>query len=335
MRTIEATAFSINALRITERPVPEPRRGEILVRIHAASLNYRDIAVLSGKYMPSLQLPYIPVSDGCGTVVAVGEGVTRFAVGHRVTPTYTQGWHSGNPSQQLRAQSTLGAPLPGVLQEYIVIPAEDAVTPPEHLSDIEAATLPIAALTAWSTLADGALSSGSTVLVQGTGGVALFALQFARCAGARVVALTSSDIKAERLRKLGAETVINYRTTPEWAQAVREATDGRGADIIVETTGSTLPKSMAAAAFGGFIGVVGFVGGYETAFNIRQLLGPKLRIQGISVGSRERFEAMNRAIVMHGLHPVVDSSFPLEKTAEAFRKLERGEHFGKITISLV
>ena len=334
MKTLEATAFSIDALRIAERPVPTPGRGEMLVRMHAASLNYRDLAVLSGQYMPTLKLPYIPVSDGCGTVAAVGEGVTRFAVGQRVTPTYTQGWHSGNPSQELRARSTLGAPLPGVLQEYIVIPAEDAVTPPPHLSDAEAATLPIAAVTAWSTLAEGGIKSGDTVLVQGTGGVALFALQFARCAGARVVALTSSDSKAARLRELGAETVINYRTTPDWEQAVRAATDGRGAEIIVETTGSTLPKSMVAAAFGGFIGVVGFVGGYETTFNVRQLLGPKLRVQGISVGSRERFEAMNRAIVLHGLHPVVDSTFPLEQTADALRKLERGAHIGKIAISL-
>src|SRR6185436_15952696 len=232
MRAMEASAFSVDALQLVARPIPAPRRGEILVRVKAASLNYRDLAVLVQKYLPNLPLPYVPASDACGEVVEVGEDVTRFKVGDRVTPIYTQGWHDGLPTLELRTRRTLGAPLAGVLQEYVAVPAEDAVAVPGHLTDGEAATLPIAALTAWSTLQEGGIKSGDTVLVQGTGGVALFALQFARLAGARVIALSSSDEKLARARELGAEIGINYRSTPEWHVAVKDATGGRGVDII-------------------------------------------------------------------------------------------------------
>lgn len=334
MRAIEAGDFSIDALKLVERPVPKPRRGEILVRIRAASLNYRDLAVLVQKYLPNLPLPYVPASDGCGEVVETGEGVSRFKVGDRVMPIYTQGWHDGLPTLELRTRRTLGAPLDGVLQEYIAVPAEDAVAVPAHLTDGEAATLPIAALTAWSTLQEGGIKSGDTVLVQGTGGVALFALQFAKLAGARVVALSSSDEKLARAKQLGADAGINYRSTPDWHVAVKDATGGRGVDIIVETAGATLDKSLAALAFGGFVGVVGFVAGYKAEIPIRALLGPMIRVQGIAVGSRARFEAMNRAIAQHRLKPVVDSTFPLERAADAFRHMEQGWHFGKIVVSL-
>jgi NADPH:quinone reductase-like Zn-dependent oxidoreductase len=334
MRAVEATAFSIDALRLGERRVPRARRGEIVVRIRAASLNYRDLAVLTHKYLPSLPLPYVPASDACGEVVEVGEGVTRFQAGDRVTPIYTQGWHDGLPTPEQRTRRTLGAPLDGVLQDYIAVPAEDAVSVPAHLSDREAATLPIAALTAWSTLAEGGLKTGDTVLVQGTGGVALFALQFAKLAGARVIGLSSSDEKLARVQRLGADFGINYRSTPDWHLAVKEATQGRGVDIVVETAGATLDKSLAALAFGGFVGVVGFVAGQNATIPVRALLGPMLRVQGIAVGSRARFEAMNRAIAQHRLQPVVDSTFPLERAADAFRHLESGKHFGKVAIEL-
>jgi NADPH:quinone reductase-like Zn-dependent oxidoreductase len=191
---------------------------------------------------------------------------------------------------------------------------------------------PAPTLTAWSTLEEGDIKSGDVVLIQGTGGVALFALQFAQLAGARVIALSSSDEKLARVRELGAEVGINYRTTPDWHVAVKEATNGRGADIIVETAGSTLSQSLAALAFGGFVGVVGFVAGYEATIPLRGLIGPLVRVQGIAVGSRARFEAMNRAIAQHRLRPVIDSTFPLEKGSEAFRRMQRGEHFGKIVI---
>jgi len=334
MRAMEARDFSIDALKLGERPVPKARRGEILVRIKAASLNYRDLAILTQKYMATLPLPYVPASDCGAEVVEVGEEVTRFKVGDRVTPLYTQGWHDGYPTPEQRTKRTLGAPLSGVLQDYVVVPAEDAVSIPSNLSDAEAATLPIAALTAWSTLQEGGIKTGDTVLVQGTGGVALFALQFAKIMGARVVALSSSDEKLGRAKQLGADVGINYRVTPGWGLAVKEATGGRGVDIIVETAGATMEQSLAAVAFGGFIGIVGFVAGMKAEIPLRSIIGPMIRIQGIAVGSRARFEAMNRAIALHKLKPVVDSTFPLEKAAEAFRHMEQGKHFGKVVISI-
>ena len=334
MRAMEAREFSIDALKLGEWPVPKPRRGEILVRIKAASLNYRDLAVLVQKYLPTLALPYVPASDAAGEVAEIGEEVTRFKVGDRVMPIYTQGWHDGMPTLELRTKRTLGAPLSGVLQEYVAVPAEDAVSIPAHLSDAEAATLPIAALTAWSTLQEGGVKPGDTVLVQGTGGVSLFALQFAKLAGARVIALSSSDEKLSRAKQLGADVGINYRTTPDWNVAVREATQGKGVEIVVETAGATLDKSLASLAFGGFVGIVGFVAGYKAEIPLRAVIGPMVRMQGIAVGSRARFEAMNRAIALQKLKPVVDSVFPLEKAADAFRHMEQGKHFGKIVISV-
>jgi NADPH:quinone reductase-like Zn-dependent oxidoreductase len=331
---MEASAFSIDGLKLVERPVPKPRRGEILVHIKAASLNYRDLAILAQKYMANLALPYVPASDCCGEVVEIGEEVTRFKVGDRVTPVYTQGWHDGYPTPEQRTKRTLGAPLSGVLQEYVVVPSEEAVSVPANLSDREAATLPIAALTAWSTLQEGGIKAGDTVLVQGTGGVALFALQFAKVMGARVIALSSSDEKLARARQLGADAGINYRATPDWGVAVKDATQGRGVDIIVETAGATMDKSLGAVAFGGFIGIVGFVAGLKAEIPLRAVIGPMIRIQGIAVGSRARFEAMNRAIAQHKIKPVIDSTFPLEKAADAFRHMEQGKHFGKIVIGI-
>jgi NADPH:quinone reductase-like Zn-dependent oxidoreductase len=334
MRAIQASAFGLDALKLVEQPVPRPGRGEILVRVRAASLNYRDLVILKGIYRPDLPLPYVPASDGCGEVAEVGEEVTRFRIGDRVIPTYTQGWIDGLPTPEQRGQRTLGVPLAGVLQELVTVPAKDAVAAPDSLGDIEAATLPIAALTAWSTLHQGGVRPGHWVLVQGTGGVAIFALQFAKLAGARVMALSSSDEKLIRMRALGADATINYREVPDWAGPVREATGGRGVDIVVETTGSTLPASLAATAFGGFVGVIGFVGGFTAEIDVRRLLGPMLRVQGIAVGSRSGFEAMNRAIDAHRLKPVVDRVFPLAETGEAFARLERGQHFGKIAVTL-
>ena len=334
MRAVEATAFSVDALRPVERSVPAPRRGEILIHISAASLNYRDLAVLGGKYIADLPLPYVPASDACGEIIEVGDDVTRFRVGDRVIPIYTQGWHDGLPTPEQRARRTLGAPLAGVLAEYLAVPAEDAVMAPLQLSDIEAATLPIAGLTAWTALQAGSIKPGDAVLLIGTGGVSLFALQFAKLAGARTILLSSSDDKLARARAFGVDVGINYRTDPAWESAVKDATSGRGADIVVETGGSTLPRSIAATAFGGFVAVVGFVAGHEATIPLRSMIGPIVRLQGIAVGSRAGFEAMNRAIVASALKPIVDSSFPLANTADAFRHMQAGAHFGKICITV-
>jgi NADPH:quinone reductase-like Zn-dependent oxidoreductase len=332
MKVIQATGFSTDQLSLVERARPEPGRGEILIQVRAASLNYRDLAVLSGSYLPNMPLPYVPVSDACGVVVGVGQEVRRFAIGDRVIPCYIQGWHDGALTKEQRATGTLGGPLPGVLQEYIVVPEEDAVLAPDELSDAEASTLPIAAVTAWSCLLQGGIRPGHTVLVQGTGGVAMFATQFAKAAGAQVIALTSTEAKAALLKQQGAEHVINYRTTPDWSKEVLRVTSGKGADIVVETVGSTLSQSMACVSFGGFIGVVGFLGGFETQMNIRQLIGPMVRIQGIVVGSRTTLEAVIRLMVSNHIKPLIDSEIPLANTAEAFLRLKRAEHVGKIVI---
>jgi len=332
MRAVEASGFSIQDLRLVKSPIPEVGKGEMLIRLEAASLNYRDLAILDQKYMPNLSLPYVPCSDGCGTVEAVGSGVSRFKVGDKVIPVYTQGWYNGLPSKAQRTTKTLGAPLSGVLQDYIVIPEEEAVSSPQSLSDTECATLPIAALTAWNTLEQGGVKPGSVVLVQGTGGVALFALQFAKAAGAKVVLLSSSDEKLERAKVLGADTLINYQTNPNWGALAKEATGEEGVDIVVETTGQSLSESLAAVKFGGFIGVIGFVGGHETTISVKTLIGPFVRVQGIAVGSRTQFEAMNKAIDHLKIKPIIDSEFSLEDSSKAFEHLKSAKHFGKVVI---
>lgn len=333
-RAVEVTGTGIDSIRLGERPVPEPGPGEVLIRVRAATLNYRDLAIVEGSYHPAHPRPYVPASDCCGEVVAVGDDVTRFKTGERAVPVYVQGWIDGLPTPEQRGRRTLGVPLGGVLQEYVAVPAGDAVAAPAHLTDAEAATLPIAALTAWTTLMEGGLRPGDWVLVEGTGGVAIFALQFAKLAGAKVLVTSSSDKKLARAQELGADATINYREVPEWGAAAREAMDGLGASVVVETAGSTLPQALTATAFGGFVGVIGFVAGYEATIDVRQLVGPMPRVQGIAVGSRSGFEAMNRAIGQHGLRPVIERSFPLEDTADAFALMARGGHFGKIAIEL-
>lgn len=334
MKVLVACDFSLEAFQFVQRPLPTVKRGEILVRVKAVSLNYRDLAILTKNYLPNLRLPFVPASDACGSIVAVGDGVTRFSVGDRVAPVYTQGWYQGLPTVEQRTRTTLGGPLDGVLQEYICVSEGDAVRAPDYLSDMEVATLPIAALTAWSTLSEGGINADSVVLVQGSGGVSLFALQFAKAAGAYVIATSSSDEKLERMGKMGADACINYRQTPDWALAVREATQGRGADIIVEVGGATLPTSLAAAALGGFVGVVGFVAGDEANIRLRSLILPMIRIQGIAIGSRARFEEMNQYMTTHQIRPVIDRVYGFDQSSSAFRHLESGSHFGKIVIAL-
>ena len=334
MRAVEARSKDLADLHLVERPVPQPGPDDILIRVKAASLNYRDIVVVNGTYKRDIGYPFVPLSDASGEVVAMGERVTRFKVGDAVLPTFIQGWISGLPAQDRRADWTLGWPRTGVLQDYVVVPADDTVLRPTNLSDVEAATLPIAGLTAWSALTQGGIKPGDWVLVEGTGGVAIFALQFAKAMGARVAVVTSSDDKIARVTALGADAAINYKTVPEWANAIREATGGHGVDIVVETAGSTLPQAIEATAFGGFVGVVGFLGGFETRLPIVPLVESILRIQGIAVGARDQFEAMNRAIEATGLTPVVGEVFPLSDAAGAFALMQEGGHFGKIGISL-
>lgn len=318
----------------SDRPMPVPGRGEILVRMRATSLNYRDLLVRQGRYRGGLQPNLIPLSDGAGEVAASGEGVTAFKPGERVAGTFFPRWTGGAVSAEAVA-SALGGSEHGVLAEYITLAETAVVAVPDHLSFEEAATLPCAALTAWHAVVECAhIRAGDTVLVLGTGGVSLFALQFARLAGARVLITSSSDDKLARAQALGADGRINYRSTPEWDQEVLRLTGGRGVDLVVEVGGAgTLERSLRAVRVGGTIAVIGVLSGAGT-IDPRPLLGRSARLQGIYVGSREMFIAMNRAIAAHALHPVIDRVFPFDEAPQAYAHLAAAGHFGKVVISV-
>ncbi|OYT73634.1 MAG: NAD(P)-dependent alcohol dehydrogenase [Chloracidobacterium sp. CP2_5A] len=337
MKCVEiANQFGVERLTMTERPHPELRHGEVLVRVRAASLNFRDLMTVTGLYNPKQPLPLIPLSDGVGEIVAVGDGVTRVAVGDRVAGIFAQGWTGGEPSVEKIRATTLGGPLDGMLAEYRALSQEGVVRVPDYLNDEEAATLPCAALTAWSALiTHGQLKPGDTVLVQGTGGVSIFALQFAKAAGARVIITSSSDEKLERAKALGADEIINYKQSPDWDKVVREMTAGRGADHVVDVGGAgTLAKSIRSVRFGGQISLIGVLSGRTEEVDIVPILMQNIRVQGIIVGSREMFEAMNRALEQNRIRPVVDKIFPIEETKQAFQLMAQGGHFGKICIRL-
>jgi NADPH:quinone reductase-like Zn-dependent oxidoreductase len=327
--------FGFENLVASDRPRPEPGHGEVLLEMKAASLNFRDLMTVKGQYNPRQPLPLIPCSDGVGEVAAVGDGVSRVKPGDRVATLFCQKWRSGTPDK-IKLRTTLGGPLEGTLAQYMVLPEDGMVKVPEHLSDVEAATLPCAALTAWSALAvQGQVSAGDTVLVQGTGGVSLFALQFARLLGARVIVTSSKDAKLEAARKLGSWQGINYRDDPDWGKTARQMTDGVGVDHIVEVGGGgTLEQSLRAICIGGQISLIGVLSGAAVKLNILPILMQNVRIQGILVGSREGFESMNRAISQYELKPVIDRVFPFEEAREAMAYLSGGRHMGKVVIKI-
>ncbi|NTV64893.1 MAG: NAD(P)-dependent alcohol dehydrogenase [Oscillochloris sp.] len=327
--------WSADHLVMAERPKPEPGPGQVLLRMCAASLNYRDTVVLQRGYGAQTgQLPLVPVSDGVGEVVALGPGVARVKVGDRVCPMFNPSWIGGRPTAA-RLSLTLGGPIDGVMQEYLCIDAESVALAPAHLSDIEAATLPCAALTAWSALVtEGRIEPGDRVLIQGTGGVSLFALQFAKMLGAFTIVTSSSNQKLERARALGADAILSYRETPEWGRSVREIAGGEGVDHIVEVGGQqTLPQSLRAIRAGGTISMIGVLSGPSMEARLGLVVTRQVRLQGITVGSRDGFEAMARAISQHKLHPVVDRIFPFEELPQALSYLTSGAHFGKICIN--
>jgi NADPH:quinone reductase-like Zn-dependent oxidoreductase len=325
--------FGLENLVLADRPKPVPGPGEVLLQMRAAALNYRDLLMVQGLYNPRQPLPLIPCSDGVGEVVAVGDQISRVQVGDRVITMFCQGWISGEPSQDLK-RVTLGGPLDGTLAEYMVLSEEGVVRAPEHLSDVEAASLTCAGLTAWSALVtQGGVVGGDTVLVQGTGGVSIFALQFARLLGARAIVTSSSDAKLERARGVGANETINYRETPEWAKTVKEMTDGRGVDLVVEVGGAeTLAQSVHAVRPGGQISLVGNLTGGVIELNLVPIFMRGVRIQGILVGHRQGFEAMSRALVEHLMRPVVDRVFPWSEARQALEHLAAGRHFGKVCL---
>lgn len=326
--------FTIEALRQEETDIPRPGCGQVLVRIRAVSLNYRDLLMVTGNYSRNLMLPLVPLSDGAGEVVEVGEGVTRWKAGDRVIPTFFQDWPAGGLAPEVAALA-LGGACDGVLREYALFDEQGLVPLPPHLSFEEGATLPCAGVTAWNCLQSGGLTCGDTVLVLGSGGVSTFALRFARAAGARVIATSGSDAKAMRLRELGASDVINYRLEPAWERRVLELTGGRGVDIVVEVGGAgTLAQSIKSVRMGGHISLIGVLAGQRGEVNPLPAVMKGVRIQGIYVGSREMFAAMNRAIVLHGIRPVIDRVFPFAEAHQAFRHLESGAHIGKVVITI-
>jgi NADPH:quinone reductase-like Zn-dependent oxidoreductase len=324
-----------DALQLRELGEPKPGPGQVTVRVRATSLNYRDLMVASGRYGGSVALPLIPLSDGAGEIVAVGEGVTRWRTGDRVAGTFFQNWQTG-PVRREVFDAALGGSLNGMLAEVVALSAEGVVAIPGYLSFEEAATLPCAGLTAWHALVTGGkVSADQTVLVLGTGGVSIFALQFAKMHGARVILTSSSDAKLTRARSLGADDTINYRATPAWEKEVFRLTGKAGADHVVEVGGrDTFPKSLRALALGGTISVIGGVSGFTSEVLLGDILGKSALIRGIYVGNRDMFEAMNRAITRHQLHPAIDRVFPFAEAPAAYRYQEGGGHVGKIVITL-
>ena len=331
MRVCQVPSFGIDSLELVERPTPQAGAGEVLIKIHAVSLNYRDLMMVTGSYNPKLKLPRIPCSDGAGEVAAVGEGVTMWKPGDRVCGIFMQNWLDGPPTPA-KLKGALGGDIDGMLAEYVLLKETGLVRIPEHLSFEEAATLPCAAVTAWNALAASNVQANSTVLVQGTGGVSIFALQLAKLRGARVLGISSSDAKLQRACSLGVDKGLDYGKTSEWDRWVLEQTNGEGVDLVVEVGGvGTLPRSLRAVKMGGVIAQIGVLSGPAEPIPIPLILHRQVRIQGIYVGSRRHFEEMNEAIAAAKLHPVFESR-PWTEAREAFREMESASHFGKLVL---
>jgi NADPH:quinone reductase-like Zn-dependent oxidoreductase len=325
--------FGLDNLRMLEHDVPKPGHGQVLVRIRAASVNYRDLLMISGNYSRNLPLPLIPLSDGAGEIVEIGEGVSRWKPGDRVAGIFFQKWLGGKIDENA-AKSALGGAVDGVLAEFVVFHEEGLVPVPQHLSYEEASTLPCAAVTAWNALTSGGLTCGQSVLTLGTGGVSTFALQLAKAAGARVIATSSSDEKLARVMDMGASNGVNYKTMPDWEKRVIELTEGIGVDLVVEVGGAgTLGKSLRAVRVGGHISLIGVLSGQSGEVNPLPATMKSVRIQGIFVGSREMFEAVNRAVAIHKIRPVVDKVFAFTEVKEALHYMQSGAHFGKVVIA--
>jgi len=323
-----------DALRFVELPQPKPTAGQVLVRVRATALNYRDLLVSDGRY-GKVALPLIPLSDGAGEIAVVGEGVTRWKTGDRVAGTFFQDWLTG-PFRRETTNTALGGALNGMLAEYVALSEQGVVAVPPHLSFEEAAALPCAALTAWQALVTrGNVSADETVLLLGTGGVSIFALQFAKMHGARVIITSSSDAKLARARTLGADETINYRSVPDWEKEVFRLTDGAGVDQIVEVGGTgTFVKSLRSIAPGGQVHLVGGVSGFTSDVPLTEIIRKLVVVRGIYVGNRAMFEAMNRAISLHRTKPVIDRTFGFADAPAAYRYQQSGAHFGKVVISV-
>ena len=333
MKVFEIQEFGIDKLALVDRPQPTPGPGQALVRMLAASLNYRDYMMVLGAYNPRLKRPLVPLSDGVGIVEEVGSGVTRLKKGDRVAAAFFPKWIEGPPSKE-KITTALGGSVDGMAAEYAVFSEDALVQAPASLTDEQVAALPCAAVTAWHALFGHAGNvPGDTILLQGTGGVSIFALQFAKLAGFRTIITSSSDDKLALARQLGADETINYKTTPAWDEAARKLTGGLGVDHIIEVGGSnTLALSMKALRIHGAISVIGVLSGADAAIAPTSLLVLSARVQGIFVGSRSMFEQMNKAIELHKVKPVVDKTFAFAELKQALLYMESQQHFGKICL---
>ena len=333
MRVWQIPSFGIDSLELVERPTPQPGPGEVLVRIRAVSFNFRDLLMVKGSYNPKLRLPRIPCSDGAGEVVSVGDGVTRWKTGDRVAGIFMQNWLDGPPTPA-KTKGALGGDIDGVLAEYVVFKEAGLVSFPDGLSFEEGATLPCAAVTARNALLAGNLTPDSTILIQGTGGVSIFALQFAKLRGLRVLGISSSAAKLDRAKDLGLDEGFDYGANSEWDQWVLDETGGNGVDLIVEVGGAgTLPRSLRALKMGGMIAQIGVLSGPAEHIPIPMVLHKHLRIQGIYVGSRHDFEEMNKAVTSSGLRPVFECR-PWTKAREVLQQMESATHFGKLVVKV-
>lgn len=336
MRLYELSGDGLEALRLVERPSPRPGPGEVLVRMRAATLNYRDLMIATGRYSRGpLKRPLVPLSDGAGIVAAVGPGVRRLSPGDRVASSFFQRWVDG-PYDPEKGRSALGGAIDGVLGEEVVLEEGGAVKIPSAMSFEEAAAFPCAAVTAWVVLVvNGELRAGETVLCMGTGGVSIFALQIAKLLGARVVLTSSRDDKLARGKAIGADETINYRTAPDWGERARAKTGGRGVDHLLEVGGAkTLPQSLAALREGGHLSIVGFLSGGRADPEAASRNDRGIRVDSVYVGSARHLADLGEALSRGGIRPVVDRVFPFEEARAAYRCLERGEHFGKVVIRI-
>jgi len=326
--------FGFDNLELVERADPEPGRGQVVVQVEACSLNYRDFLMVAGMYNPKQALPLIPLSDGAGVVTAVGEDVRDVAVGDRVACTFFRDWIGRPVPSRATLKRARGGPLDGMLAQRVCVYEREVVRIPAHLSAEEAATLPCAALTAWSALVEqGNVGPHDTVVIQGTGGVASFALQFASLAGARVIVTSSSDEKLERARALGAHDTINYVSEPEWGKRVLALTGGEGATQVVELGGAeTFAQSLKAIRPGGVVHMIGVLSGVQAPFNVLPVVMQNVRLQGVLVGPRQDFERMNAAMALHQTRPVIDRVVAFGEAAQALEAFGKGGHFGKVVV---
>ena len=333
MRAFQISTFGIDSLELVERPTPTPGPGEVLLGVRAVSLNYRDLMIVKGLYNPKMELPRIPCSDAAGEVLAIGEGVAAWKPGDRAMGIFMQNWLDG-PLSHAKARGALGGDVDGVLAEHVVLRQEGLVAIPDHLSFEEAATLPCAAVTAWNALASAEIKPGSTVLIQGTGGVSIFALQFARLKGARVLGVSSSGEKLERANAMGLHAGLNYREHPEWDRWAQEQTGGEGVDLVVEVGGlGTLERSLRAIRFGGTVAQIGVLSSAGGSLPLPLILHKWARIHGIYVGSRKDFLEMNRAVSLAELRPVGEE-FDWTQAREVLERMEEGSHFGKMVLKV-